>query len=210
MNPIERTPEFWEGRYQEGTDRWDLGQAAPPFVRLLDAIDAPLPGTIAVLGSGKGHDALLFAERGFEVTGFDFAPAAITYAAALAQTHGLPVQFLQRDIFELDQEFTDRFDYVLEHTCFCAIAPSQRADYVEVVRSILKPQGELIALFWAHTRPGGPPYGTSPAEILQHFTPSFDPVVFEQARESIASRNGEEYFARFRDKTRPKSLDPGT
>lgn len=196
-----RTPEFWEGRYQEGTDRWDLGQAAPPFIRLLDAADAPSPGSIAVLGSGKGQDALLFAERGFEVTGFDFAPSAIAHAAEVAQTRGLSAQFLQRDIFGLYPEFADRFDYVLEHTCFCAIDPAQREAYVNLVRSILKPQGELIALFWAHDRPGGPPHGTTPDEILRQFTPNFEPVVFERAQDSIASRQNEEYFARFRVKS---------
>ncbi len=196
-----RTPEFWEGRYQEGTDRWDLGQAAPPFVRLLDSDDAPPTGSIAVLGSGKGHDALLFADRGFEVTGFDFAPSAVAHAAELAQTRRLSAQFLQRDIFELGQEFTDRFDYVLEHTCFCAIDPAQRLAYVSLVQSILKPQGELIALFWAHTRPGGPPYGAEPDEILRQFSPSFEPVVFERVQDSIASRQNEEYLARFRAKT---------
>ena len=200
MNQVERTPEFWEDRYQEGTDRWDLGQAAPPFVRLLNGIDAPPPGAIAVLGSGKGHDALLFAERGFEVTGFDFAASAIAHATETAQTRGLSAQFLQRDIFELGQEFADRFDYVLEHTCFCAIDPAQRSDYVNVVRSILKPQGQLIALFWAHTRLGGPPYGADPDEVLRQFTPSFEPVVFEQTQDSIASRQNEEYLARFRVK----------
>jgi methyl halide transferase len=201
MNQGEHTPKFWEDRYREGSDRWDLGQAAPPFMRLLDAGDAPSPGAIAVLGSGKGHDALLFAERGFEVTGFDFAPSAVKYAAKSTQTRGLSAQFLQRDIFELAQEFTHRFDYVLEHTCFCAIDPSQRKAYVEMVRSILKPQGELIALFWAHSRPGGPPYGTAPDEILQYFSPSFDTVVFGLADDSIVSRQNEEYLGRFRVKT---------
>ncbi|HEY9642914.1 MAG TPA: methyltransferase domain-containing protein [Coleofasciculaceae cyanobacterium] len=190
------TPDFWEGRYQEGTDRWDLGQPAPPFVRLLNAVDAPKPGKIAVLGAGNGHDALLFAERGFEVTGFDFAPSAIAHATQAAQARGLTAQFLQRDIFELAPEYGDRFDYVLEHTCFCAIHPSQRAAYVDLVRSLLRPQGQLIALFWVHTRPGGPPYGTTSQELLERLMPGFDVMLFEKAIDSIESRKDEEYLAR--------------
>lgn len=56
---------FWEDRYQTDTARWDIGQAAPPFVQLLASADAPAPGRMVVLGMGRGHDALLFAERGF-------------------------------------------------------------------------------------------------------------------------------------------------
>ncbi|GAB1540138.1 hypothetical protein NUACC21_28070 [Scytonema sp. NUACC21] len=78
-------PQYWEQRYQEGTTRWDLGQAPPPFVSLLCSTAAPTPGHIAVLGCGRGYDALLFADRGFEVIGFDFADSAITEALALAQ-----------------------------------------------------------------------------------------------------------------------------
>jgi methyl halide transferase len=194
------TPDFWEGRYQEGTARWDLGQPAPPFVRLLKNADAPKPGKIVVLGAGNGHDALLFAERGFEVTGFDFAPSAIAHATQAAQVRGLTAQFLQRDIFQLGQEFGDRFDYVLEHTCFCAIDPSQRAAYVDLVRSLLQPQGQLIALFWVHTRLGGPPYGTTYQEILERFTPGFELIFAEQPTDSIDSRKDEEYLVRFRVK----------
>jgi SAM-dependent methyltransferase len=194
------TPDFWEGRYQEGTTRWDLGQPAPPFVTLLDAADAPKPGRIAVLGAGRGHDALLFADRGFDVVGFDFAPSAIEAAIATAQARGLSAQFLQRDIFDLPAEFAHQFDYVLEHTCYCAILPEQREDYVHLVRSILRPHGELIALFWAHDRPGGPPFGTSPDEILQRFSPAFEVVSIGQPTNSIESRKNEEYLVRLRAK----------
>lgn len=198
-NPILKA-DFWEGRYQEGTDRWDLGQPAPPFVELLNSVDAPPPGRIAVLGSGRGHDALLFAAHGFEVTGFDFAPSAIEAATEAAQRRGLVAQFLQRDIFELATEFENQFDYVLEHTCFCAIAPEQRADYAALVRSILRPNGELIALFWAHSRPGGPPYGVSLAELQQQFASDFEQILFAPVTNSVESRRDEEYLVRLRVK----------
>lgn len=199
-SPQSLTPDFWEGRYQEGTARWNLGQPAPPFVSLLNSADAPQPGRIAVLGAGHGHDALLFAEHGFEVVGFDFAPSAITAATAAAQSRGLSAQFLQRDIFALPEEFSHDFDYVLEHTCYCAILPEQRAEYVQVVRSILRPEGELIGLFWAHSRPGGPPFGTTPDELLQRFSTNFEVISIQQPSESIASRQSEEYLMLLRVK----------
>ena len=191
------TAEAWEARYQSSNDPWNLGNPTPPFVNLLAADHAPYPGKLAALGCGKGHDALLFAESGFEVVGFDFAPSAISEAIATAKARAIKAQFLQRDIFALDKEFADSFNYVLEHTCFCAIDPKKRSQYVEVVKSILCPGGKLIALFYTHKRSGGPPFGVKPQEVLEYFSPYFEPIVFQQAPDSITRRQGDEHLAIF-------------
>lgn len=191
------TAEAWEEKYQTQGDRWDLGCPSPPFINLLAENNAPQPGKIAILGCGKGHDALLFAESGYEVTGFDFAPSAITEATNSAKAREIQAQFLQRDIFSLNPEFTDSFDYVLEHTCFCAIDPTLRPKYVEVVKSILRPGGKLIGLFYTHNRQGGPPFGVKPQEILDLFATDFETVQFQLAKNSIERRQGDEHLATF-------------
>lgn len=191
-------PNFWEKRYQENSTRWDLGQAAPAFVQLLDSPNTPKPGRTAVLGCGRGYDALLFADRGFEVVGFDFAPSAIADARSLAAARNSTAQFLQRDIFELDEEFPQGFDYVVEHTCFCAIPPERRPEYVQLVRSLLRPGGELLAIFFTHTRPGGPPFGTTPDAIARDFGIDFDILTLDPIANSVSSRQGEEHFGRLR------------
>ena len=191
-------PQYWEQRYQENTAQWDIGMAAPPLASLLASSEAPIAGKTAVIGCGQGHDAILFAKHGFDTIGFDFAPSAIILGQKLSQTSEISMQFLQRDIFELPQEFAASFDYAIEHTCFCAIRPEQRPDYVNMVRSILKPTGELIALFWAHNRPDGPPFGVTLEEIKDLFSASFDTSNISPVNNSIASRNREEYLARFR------------
>ena len=191
-------PQYWEQRYQENTAKWDIGMAAPPLASLLASSEAPIAGKTAVIGCGQGHDAILFAKHGFDTIGFDFAPSAIAFGQKLSQTMEISMQFLQRDIFELPKEFAASFDYAIEHTCFCAIRPEQRLDYVNMVQSILKPTGELIALFWAHNRPDGPPFGVTLEEIQDLFSASFDTSNISQVNNSIASRNREEYLARFR------------
>ncbi len=189
---------YWEQRYQEKTTRWDLGQAAPAFVSLLNSQETLTPGRTAVLGCGRGYDALLFAEHRFEVVGFDFAPSAIAEATSLVQAAGSTAKFLQRDIFELATEFPQDFDYVVEHTCFCAIPPERRPEYVQLVRSLLRPKGELIALFFTHNRPGGPPFGSTPTEIVQYFEADFEILSLESVANSVPSRQGEEHIGRFR------------
>jgi methyl halide transferase len=194
------TAAAWEEKYQENQDRWHLGCPAPPFINLLAAALAPPPGKIAVLGCGKGQDALLFSAAGFEVMGFDFAPSAIDHATNLAQARALNAQFLQRDIFDLAAEFPHGFDYVLEHTCFCAIDPTLRSSYVQLVKKLLRPQGQLIALFYTHQRLGGPPFGIKPSEILDFFSPHFEVISFQAAPDSIARNQGEEHLAIFQVK----------
>jgi SAM-dependent methyltransferase len=189
--------EFWEGRYQADTARWDLGQAAPPLVSLLQSAQAPAPGTLIALGIGRGHDALLFAAQGFEVTGVDFAPSAIAATAAAATQRQLPIHLLESDIFTLPADYAGQFDYVMEHTCFCAIAPVRRPEYVQVVRSLLRPGGEFIGLFWAHDMAGGPPYGSTPEEIRQLFAADFQVESLEKVTNSIPQRANAEYLARF-------------
>lgn len=192
-------PEYWEQRYQEGSTRWDLRQASPPLVSLLNSPSFVLPvGRVAVLGCGCGYDALLFAAHGFEVIGFDFAASAIEGAKALARSAGSSAQFLQRDIFDLPSQFSNSFDYVVEHTCFCAIEPTQRPGYVQLVSKILKPGGELIGIFFTHQRPGGPPFGITTAEIEQYFAPCFEILSLVPVTNSVPERQGEEHIGGFR------------
>ncbi|MCM1981435.1 methyltransferase domain-containing protein [Lyngbya confervoides] len=190
----------WEQRYQDGQDPWDLGCPAPPLSHLLASPQAPKAGKMAVLGCGSGQDAMLFSTAGFEVTGFDFAPSAIARARTAAQERELDIRFLQRNIFDLEAEFLHGFHYVLEHTCFCTLEADLRPQYVQTVKRLLRPQGQLIALFFTHRRGGGPPFGIQPQEILELFQPHFDVLLFQAAKDSIASRKGEEHLAIFQVK----------
>lgn len=179
---------FWEGRYRESNMPWDLGMPAPPFVSLLKE-SALIPGRVAVLGSGAGHDAALFGKAGFDVVGFDYASGAI---ALSTERYGSLATFVEASIFEIPEEYWGTFDYVLEHTCFCAILPKRRPEYVQSVLQLLKPGGKLIGLFFAHHEMGGPPYKTDQAELETLFGPyfTFDSVKIPQ--DSFERRQGEE------------------
>src|SRR5438067_7963589 len=96
--------EFWESRWRAGETGWDLGAASPPLEALLEGPAAPTPGRLAVVGCGRGHDAMPFARRGFEVVGFDFAPTAIEAARALAAEQGVEARFEIADFFDLPRQ----------------------------------------------------------------------------------------------------------
>jgi SAM-dependent methyltransferase len=187
---------WWEQLYRNSVTPWELGAAAPPFNTFLSSPYAVEPGKIVVPGCGSGNECLLFAAHGFEVTGVDFALPAIEATmkklsdAGLLGTKGF---LLQRDIFNI-HEYDQYFDYVLEHTCFCAIHPSRRRQYAMTVRDLLKPGGKFIALWWLLDHAGGPPFAVSKNEIFELFSNFFNiDLAFEPA-DSVPERRGKELF----------------
>ena len=43
------------------------------------------------------------------------------------------MDIIQKDIFRLEDEFNNRFDYVVEYTCYCAIDPEMRINYINIM-----------------------------------------------------------------------------
>jgi SAM-dependent methyltransferase len=196
--PLVEQAGYWEAHYREGNTGWDLGGPAPPFVDLLTGPDAPPPGRLIALGCGRGHDAILFAQAGFDVIGIDFAPSAVAAARARAARAGVPVRFEQHDLFVLPAVWDGTFDYVLEHTCVSALPPARLPAYVEVVHRLLAPTGRYLALFFTHGQPGGPPFGITPAEIRRLFTPRFVINYLGPPARSMPRREGRETLALMR------------
>ena len=73
MIPSEEESVFWENLYLSDDATWDLGGATPVFESVSEEFN---PGKICIIGCGKGHDAVMFAKKEFEVTAVDFAPSA--------------------------------------------------------------------------------------------------------------------------------------
>jgi methyl halide transferase len=185
---------FWEGLYARRSDRWELGGPTPPLAEYL-ARTPPARGRVAVPGCGRGHDARLFARLGYRVWGFDFAAPAIAEARALASREGLDVAFEQRDIFELGTEYRGFFDGLWEYTCYCAIDPSRRAEYVRLVHDLLAPGGWLLACFFpVREGAGGPPFPTTEPEVRRLFSPAFRFVETYVPETSAEGRRGVEWW----------------
>jgi SAM-dependent methyltransferase len=164
----------WEECYIIGTTPWDKAAPAPELAHVLS--EGMLQGRVFVPGCGRGHDVRAIAGAGAqEVLGLDLAPSAVR----AAMEAGVPANatFIEGDLFATPTAFTGRFDWAWEHTCFCAIPPEQRRNYVAALRTALSPGGKLLALFFMDpdmdTPLDGPPFGTSKAELDDLFSDSF-------------------------------------
>ncbi len=163
----------WEQRYRTGDMPWEKGAAHPAIVEFLQR--EPMRGRVFVPGCGTGHDVRAIAATAVEVVGLDIAPSAITAAKSQPLVGG--ERYLLGDLFALPAEMRGAFDWVVEHTCFCAIPPTMRADYVRAVASVLKPGGRLFAVFYMtpdmESGEQGPPFGTNAPELDKFFAPYF-------------------------------------
>lgn len=181
--------DYWEQRYQTGDMPWEKGAPAPGLVDFL-AAHPELPwGTVCVPGCGTGHDVREFARARFAVTGFDLAPSAISLARKSTQAAGLEADFQLGDF--LRDEPPQKFDWLFEHTLFCAIQPGERDDYVRAVLRWLKPGGAYLAVNYIDCDPDGPPFPTTREEQVERFSPYFDLRV-EWVPRSYPNREGKE------------------
>lgn len=121
-------------------------------------------GSALDLGTGPGTQAFKLAEHGFAVTGSDISPGAVMLASEEAQRRGLDVQFVQDDV--LATRLSGAFDIVFDRGCFHVIAPSDRAQYVEAVAKLVKPNGYFFLKCFSDEQPGDVgPYRLPPAEV---------------------------------------------
>jgi SAM-dependent methyltransferase len=151
----------------------------------------PLPGeTVCVPGGGTGHDALAWARAGFRVYGYDIAPSAVRLSAARAGAAGLAVQFRPADFLRDEPPFP--FDWLFEHTLFCAVDPAERDDYVHAVRRWLKPGGNYLAVNYMICEDAeGPPFPVTREELWTRFSRHFE-LQLEYVPRSHPNRAGRE------------------
>ncbi len=189
MNDV-NSASFWEESYRSGSTGWDLGMPTPVFKRLADSSQFP-PGKMLVICAGRGYDARMFARLGFEVTAVDFAEEAVQEMKSLLEPD-LSMEVIQADLFDLPAFMKAEFDYILEYTCFCAIDPQRRAEYIESISSLLKPGGHYIALaFPIGQRTGGPPFVVTPDELIEPLGDrGFELVAREIPDDSVPGREG--------------------
>jgi cyclopropane fatty-acyl-phospholipid synthase-like methyltransferase len=119
----------------------------------LSAVAGRITGSVLDVGCGTGENALFFAARGCAVTGVDFLEPPIAVAKQKAEERGLAATFLVADALKL-REWTERFDNVIDSGLFHVFADDGRAQYVEGLKTVLKPGGRLSLLCFSDKTPG--------------------------------------------------------
>jgi SAM-dependent methyltransferase len=150
-----------------------------------------MQGEILVPGCGTGHDVRAIAMHGGRVLGLDLSETALRMARS-APRAGEEI-YEQANLFDLPTSWAGRFDWVVEHTCFCAIPPIRRSDYLQAITRVLKPGGHYLGIFYMNpAAPQGPPHCTTKGEIASLFDPYFTLIEEWIPQENFEGREGRE------------------
>ncbi|MBP83267.1 MAG: thiopurine S-methyltransferase [Verrucomicrobiales bacterium] len=168
----------WDYQYRIEQTPWDKGAPAPPLLEWLKIFPETVHGSILVPGSGYGHDvrALASLTQSKAIVGLDISDLATRLAKSFPRARN--ESYLTGDLFDLPANHHGAYDWVWEHTCFCAIDPDRRDAYVNAVHGALRPGGQLLAVFFLnpydgeHFPNGGPPHGTNLEELANRFEDS--------------------------------------
>jgi len=170
--PLDRIPWNNETPPEQFIDLVETGKVQP-----CRAID---------LGCGAGNYAIYLAAHGFEVTGVDSSPAAITIAEGNARKHNVRCRFIIADLLGDLHEIPGHFDFAFDWEFLHHIFPEDREKYVQNVSKILTSGAWYLSVSFAETDPhfGGTgkfrttPIGTtlyfsSESELRELFSPVF-------------------------------------
>jgi len=139
---------FYEVIYRYFRAPWDIG-ARDELVALVEN-GRIKPCRAIDLGCGTGANAIYLAQKGFEVTGIDFAEAAIEKAKARAAEAGVETNFIVDDITNL-QHVSGTFDFILDYGVLDDLRLHQREPYVQYMLPLTRPGSRY--LLWGFEYP---------------------------------------------------------
>ena len=182
--------EFWNNKYLNKEDGWDLGKVSPALKTYIDQLkDKSIK--ILIPGAGRSYEAEYLYKNGFKnVFVVDISPYAVKELKE--RVSQIPEkQIICDDFFNLK----NTFDLILEQTFFCAINPDLRNKYVQKCSELLLTNGKIVGLmFYFPLTSAGPPFGGSIQEYGNLFSKNFVIKTMEKSNNSIEKRTDRELF----------------
>ncbi len=168
---------FYQIAYRIGFAPWEQAAthrvAADQIARMFDREERErkLPyGRALDLGCGRGHWSIELARRGWDVTGVDIVPKAISQARERAARAVGRVTFIQGDLTALRAAGVDgSFDFFWDFGAIHGLDADQRSAVGQEVTSLANPDATILLLAWAPGRRAPLPRGASGNDIRAAF-----------------------------------------
>jgi SAM-dependent methyltransferase len=167
---------FYEITYGRFRAPWDIG----PRVELVELVESGRiqPCKTIDLGSGTASNCVFLAQNGFEVTGVDFAAAAVELGRKRAKEAGVQVDFIQDDLTDL-KRVNSTFDLLVDYGTMDDLKPSDRDLYMQNVLTLTRPGTRFVFYcfeweprWWE--RPIFFSMACEPGEVERRFGPYFE------------------------------------
>lgn len=150
---------------------WDTGVSPP---ELIEFITKHQPGRAIDIGCGTGTNTITLARAGWQVTGIDFAPHAVTLAKRKLEGNQIQADIQANDATRMDG-ISGPFDLAFDLGCFHGIPKKLQPNYLDQLNRVLAPGG--FWLMYGFVKPETDPStpGLTQAEI-DHISARFTPV----------------------------------
>ncbi|MDE3089388.1 MAG: class I SAM-dependent methyltransferase [Chloroflexota bacterium] len=132
---------FYELVYGRFRAPWDIG-ARKELVELVET-GRIKPCKAIDLGSGTASNCIFLAQHGFDVTGVDFAAAAVELGRKRAAQAGVTVNFVQDDLTHL-QHITGKFDLLVDYGTLDDLNNKDRDRYMQNVLPLTHPGSRFV------------------------------------------------------------------
>lgn len=139
---------FYEVVYRYFRAPWDIGERKE-LVQLVESGRVE-PCRAIDLGCGAGANAIFLAQKGFEVTGVDYAQAAIETAKVRALDAGVSVNFIVDDLTNLNN-VEGKFDFLLDYGVLDDLRRQDRDLYLKNMLTLTHPGSRY--LLWGFEYP---------------------------------------------------------
>ena len=143
----------WDERHRSGDFE---GEGPNPTLVL--GLAGVLSGTALELAAGSGTNAVWLAQQGWRTTAVDWSPVGLANGLAKAESAGVEVEWLERDLLAWSPP-TGSFDLVV--IVYLHVPPEERAQIYPQAAAAVAPGGRLLIV--GHDRlnategEGGPP-----------------------------------------------------
>jgi SAM-dependent methyltransferase len=142
MPDVTPTASRFDQAYQTGTPPWVIGEPQPAIIAVEQA--GLIHGKVIDIGCGAGEHTIFLTRLGYDVTGVDFAPHAISQARENTATRGVDAHFEVADALHLDG--TVGYDTVVDSALFHVFDDADRARYVASLHAVCRPQAVVHVL----------------------------------------------------------------
>jgi thiopurine S-methyltransferase len=177
-------PDFWQSRWEAGQIGFHVDGAHPDLLAQADTFLAGGPHRVLVPLCGKSHDLRFLVEEGHDTVGVELVRKAVEELhreqrrqpeveehaqGATFRSPGLTVHCC--DVLGLTPEAVGTFDRVWDRAAVVALRPDQRRRYTRVIRSLVRPGGQVLVntFIYDQSKMPGPPHSVPEAELREHY-----------------------------------------
>jgi SAM-dependent methyltransferase len=100
--------------------------------------------SVIEIGAGRGTNALLYAQRGARATLLDNSPVALEQARTLFDAHGVPVELVEGDVFDLPDPLRGAFGVSMSFGLCEHFLGARRQQVVAAHLQVLRPGGLAV------------------------------------------------------------------